>query len=310
MSVPDQTFELPFSPDVVLYHAECADGFGAAWALWKRFPDARYMAVKHGVPPPRGLAGQRVLIVDFTYPRETLEAIAAEAKTLRVLDHHITAQKALEGLPYVYFDQKRSGAVLAWDWAHDPPAPWLLQYIQDKDLWQWDLPASREINAALASYPLSFSVWDTLRKDALEAEGRAILRYENELVGKIAAEAVLVSLDGETVPAVQSAVLTSQVGERLSADHPFCIIWHDRDGRRYYSLRSREGHTDVGALASAYGGGGHTHAAGFSVPLTGDAFSPLGPISGRRRTTKSGEGKSKKVKGKSSRHQTRRARRK
>lgn len=42
-------------PDVVLYHADCMDGFGAAWALWKRFPQARYVAVKHGNPPPDGL---------------------------------------------------------------------------------------------------------------------------------------------------------------------------------------------------------------------------------------------------------------
>src|SRR6187549_3257027 len=59
-----------FAPSVVLYHAECADGFGAAWALWRRFPQARFLAVKHGVPPPDGLKGERVVIVDFSYARE------------------------------------------------------------------------------------------------------------------------------------------------------------------------------------------------------------------------------------------------
>jgi oligoribonuclease NrnB/cAMP/cGMP phosphodiesterase (DHH superfamily) len=198
--------------------------------------------------------------------------------SLQILDHHITAQQALSGLPFAYFDQKKSGAVLAWEWAHGTPAPWLLQYVQDKDLWQWALPGSREINAALASYPYEFSVWDRLQKDTLEAEGHAILRYENELVGKIAAGAVLVAFQNETVPIVQSAVLTSQIGERLSAGHPFCIIWHDRDGRRYYSLRSREQGADVAAIATRFGGGGHTHAAGFSVPLDPDHPSPLAPL--------------------------------
>ncbi len=213
--------------------------------------------------------------MDFSYPRETLEAMARETAGLQVLDHHITAEKALAGLPFAYFDQKKSGAVLAWEWAHPEPAPWLLQYIQDKDLWHWALPASREINAALASYPYNFHVWDELRQVTLEAEGRAILRYENELVGKIAVEAALVSFHNETVPAVQSAVLTSQLGERLSAGYPFCVIWHDRDGRRYYSLRSREDGADVAAIATSYGGGGHTHAAGFSVPLGPDSPSPV-----------------------------------
>lgn len=265
-------------PDVVLYHAECTDGFGAAWALWKRVPSARFIPVKHGVSPPEGLAGQHVLIVDFSYERATLEAIARQAASVLVLDHHITAQKGLAGLPYVYFDQKKSGAVLAWEWAHEEPVPWLLQYIQDKDLWEWALPGSREISAALASYPFDFHVWDGLRQDRLEAEGRAILRYENELVSKIAAEAVLVSFQGVTVPAAQSVVLTSQIGERLSKGHPFCIIWHDRDGRRYYSLRSTQDGADVAAIASAYGGGGHTHAAGFSVPLGPDNRDPLAPL--------------------------------
>jgi hypothetical protein len=266
------------SPEVILYHAECSDGFGAAWALWKKFPSARFIPVKHGYPPPVDLAGRHIVIVDFSYARPVLEAIAAQAASLHVLDHHITAQQALAGLPYAHFDQKKSGAVLAWEWAHQAPVPWLLQYVQDKDLWHWALPASREINAALASYPYDFGTWDGLRRDTLETEGRGILRYENELVGKIAAGARLLPFGDEVVPVVQSAILTSQVGERLSAGHPFCVIWHDREGRRYYSLRSHERGADVAAIATKYGGGGHTHAAGFSVPLASDTPSPLDPL--------------------------------
>jgi uncharacterized protein len=283
-----QHFPLP--PTVVLYHAECADGFGAAWALWRRFPEARFVPVKHGVPPPEGLTGERVVIVDFSYGRDLLESMAQETENLLVLDHHITAEKALAGLPYAYFDLKKSGAVLAWEWAQDHPAPWLLQYIQDKDLWTWALPMSREINAAVASHPFEFDVWSGFKQKELEQEGRAILRYEQELVNKLAGQAVTVEFQGETVPSVQSSVLTSQIGERLSADAPFCIIWHDRDGRRYYSMRSREDGTDVGAIAASFGGGGHTHAAGFSIPLGPDGSLPANPalprsLVDRRRST-------------------------
>ncbi|MGQ0811005.1 MAG: phosphoesterase [Nitrospiraceae bacterium] len=271
---------------MVLYHAECVDGFGAAWAIWKRFPSAQFVPVKHGTPPPQGIEEQRIVMVDFSYARQTLEAMARDSASLIVLDHHITAEKALAGLSFAYFDLKKSGAVLAWEWAHNVPAPWLLQYIQDKDLWEWALPLSREINAALASYPFDFRLWDNFQQNDLEQEGRAILRYENELVGKLAAQAIMVTFQGAVVPAVQSAVLTSQIGERLSADHPFCIIWHDRDGRRYYSLRSREDGTDVGNIAASFGGGGHTHAAGFSVPLTPDGSLPDMATLPRMLTTK------------------------
>lgn len=287
-SHPQRRFSQP--PTVVLYHAECADGFGAAWALWRQFPEARFLPVKHGNPPPSGLKDQRVVIVDFSYARETLETMAEQADDLLILDHHITAEKALTGLPYAYFDLKKSGAVLAWEWAHDRPAPWLLDYIQDKDLWTWALPQSREINAAIASHPFEFQTWNRFRQKDLEQEGRAILRYEHELVSKLAGQAVPVEFQGVTVPSVQSAILTSQIGERLSADAPFCIIWHDRDGRRYYSMRSREDGTDVGAIAASFGGGGHTHAAGFSVPLGLDGSLPDNPalprsVIDRRRTS-------------------------
>ncbi|HSC55838.1 MAG TPA: DHHA1 domain-containing protein [Nitrospira sp.] len=265
------------TPTVVLYHAECADGFGAAWAIWRQFPQSQFIPVKHGNPPPDGLNGQRVVIVDFSYARETLESMRRQTNELLVLDHHITAEKALAGLPYAYFDLKKSGAVLAWEWAHDHPVPWLLEYIQDKDLWTWALPQSREINAAVASHPFEFQLWSSFKQKDLEQEGRAILRYEHELVNKLAGQAVLVEFHGETVPSVQSAVLTSQIGERLSTEAPFCIIWHDRDGRRYYSMRSREDGTDVGAIAASFGGGGHTHAAGFSVPLSLDGSLPQNP---------------------------------
>ncbi len=263
-------------PTVVLYHADCADGFGAAWALWKKYPDAQYLPVEHGHPPPSGLDEAHVVMVDFSYPRAVIERLAESTASFRVLDHHVTAQTALAGLPYAYFDMKKSGAVLAWEWAHPEPAPWLLLYIQDKDLWEWRLPKSREINAALTSYPFDFQVWDGLTQETLEVEGRAILRQEDVLISKIVRESVLVEFEGETVPAVYSPVMTSQIGERLCAGFPFCIIWHQRDGRRFFSLRSKPGTVDVSAIAARHGGGGHVNAAGFSVPLqVADTLNPI-----------------------------------
>ncbi len=270
--------QLQQDPTAVLYHADCADGFGAAWALWKKYPDARYIPVKHGQPPPQGLDGAHVMMVDFSYRREVIEQLAQSAASLLILDHHVTAQAALAGLPYTYFDVKKSGAVLAWEWAHAEPVPWLLQYVQDKDLWQWRLPHSREMNAALASYPFDFQVWEGLTRDVLKVEGRAILRREHSLIDKIVEESVLVEFEGETVPAVYSPVMTSQIGERLCQGFPFCLIWHERDGLRYFSLRSKPGTADVSALASRYGGGGHVNAAGFSRPIDSQASDILNPI--------------------------------
>ena len=275
---------MPYSramtPDLVLYHANCPDGFAAAWAIWKKFPSALFVPVDHGQPLPVNPTGRSVLIVDFSYPKPVLEEIAKTASAVQVLDHHITAKEALAGLPYVTFDMNKSGAVLAWEWAHRTPVPWLLEYVQDKDLFTWRLPGSREITAALSSYPYDFKTWDGLTREVLEREGRAILRYEQKLVEQIVQAATQVEFEGEMVPCVQSAILTSQIGEHLSGTGAFCVIWHDRQGRRYFSLRSREGGADVSKIAVKYGGGGHKHAAGFSVSLEGIASQAQGSIPG------------------------------
>jgi oligoribonuclease NrnB/cAMP/cGMP phosphodiesterase (DHH superfamily) len=254
------------------------DGFGAAWAIWKRYPEATYIPVKHGNMPPSGLEDKRIVMADFSYSREIIEQIAASTRQFQILDHHITAQSALADFPYAFFDMTKSGAVLAWEWAHDEPLPWLAQYIQDKDLWQWRLPRSREISAALASYPFEFELWDSLRQDILEMEGAAILRLEKVLIDDIVRESILVNFEGETVPAVYSPILTSQIGERLCQGYPFCLIWHQQEDRRYFSLRSRAGTVDVSAIAARYGGGGHVNAAGFSVSLESAQDSLLDPL--------------------------------
>ena len=171
----------PQKPNVVLYHAECMDGFGAAWALWKRFPQARFVPVKHGFPQPEGLDDQHVVMVDFSYHRDDILALADRTASLQILDHHITAEAALADLPFAYFDMDRSGAVLAWEWAHTQPIPWLLQYVQDKDLWHWQLPHSREISAALASYPFDFATWEQFQFDTLKIEGTGILRHTKKI---------------------------------------------------------------------------------------------------------------------------------
>ena len=52
-------------------------------------------------------------------------------------------------------------------------------------------------------------------------------------------------------------------------DRPFGACYFDRgDGKRQWSLRSRDGAVDVAKVAKRHGGGGHRNAAGFeeSIP--------------------------------------------
>src|SRR3954471_6157678 len=164
---------------LVLYHADCPDGFGAAFAAWCVLGDAAsYIPVRHGEPPPPQVEGgpEVLYLLDFAYPRATMEHLASLVVSVRVLDHHATAAEDLAGLPYVTIDLDKSGAVLAWEHFHPGrPVPLLLRYVQDRDLWRWELEQSRELNAALALAPHDFAAWDRL---ARKLDGGAIGRLK------------------------------------------------------------------------------------------------------------------------------------
>jgi hypothetical protein len=259
----------------VLYHAHCADGFGAAWAAWRKLSDrARYLPVSHGAPPPAIPAGEDVYILDFCYPRADIESMKSRFASLQIIDHHQTAEKELSGLEYALFDNEKSGAVLAWEFFHPGEnVPPILRYVMDRDLWLNRLPRTFEVFAGLSSYPMDFAVWSELDVERLAEEGVSILRYQRELVELVCSQERDEEIAGHRVPVVNSPVLGSEVGAELLKRHPdapFVAIYFDRgDGKRQWSLRSKEDF-DVSRIARRFQNGGHRQAAGFESDLPED----------------------------------------
>lgn len=273
---------------LVLYHANCADGFCAAWVAHRKLGDgADYLPVQYGQEPPDA-AGRDVLILDFSYKRLILEEMSRKAASVIVLDHHKTAQAELAAIGcdpisgylaggktlLCVFNMDKSGSRLAWEhFFFGKPSPWLVDYTEDRDLWRWKLPNSREVSAALASLPRDFATWDDLDArgvvgnrppESLAGEGRAILRYQSQLVDSIAAAARECDVGGHKVLAANTSCLFSEVAEKLAAGRPFGAAWFVRsDGKKQWSLRSRDGGIDVSEVAKRHGGGGHRNAAGF-----------------------------------------------
>ena len=252
----------------ILFHAQCADGFGGAFAAWKALGDgAEYVPVQYGDPAPDLPADAPLTLVDFSYDRETILALAERHPSIVVLDHHKTAQEALTGLDFAVFDMDKSGAVLAWEHFHPGRrVPSLLEYVQDRDLWRFALPMSREVSAAIWSYPMDFEVWGSFHVARLAREGETILRYMEQQAAMICSQAFLDEIGGYGVPVVNATSLWSEVGEellRLHPDAPFAASYYDTgSGVRKWSLRS-VGDFDVSAVAKQFGGGGHRNAAGF-----------------------------------------------
>lgn len=255
----------------VLYHSNCYDGFGAAWAAWLALGrNAEYLPVTHGDSPPDLPSDARVLIVDFSYPRDELLALRDSVGSLYVLDHHKTAEAALAGLDFAHFDMAHSGAYLSWRhfWP-DAEVPAFVLLLEDRDLWRFELPGSREFNAALRSYPFDFETWADISEagvDDLMAEGHVVLQHQDQMVEMMCEQAVWRDVGGEVVPVVNATLYFSEVGDALCRKFPgaaFAAYYLDRaDGKRQWGMRSRNGF-DVSEVAKMYGGGGHAAAAGF-----------------------------------------------
>lgn len=267
---------LELAPDEVthvIYHDPCFDGFGAAWAAHQRLGDkARYIGVNYGDKPPDLPRDARVAVVDFSFPRQELEELKGRVAGLVVLDHHKTAEEGLKGLPYAVFEKTRAGAGIAWEYFHpDKPVPELVSLVEDRDLWKFELPQSREFSAALSSYPRDFSVWSNLDIDRLKVEGTAICRYKDQLVDANLKRVRMGNIRGYQVPVVNvSAELRSEVGDamcRQYKDAPFAALYFDdEEGNRKWSLRSRSDFDVTSVLKTFEGGGGHAQAGGFEQP--------------------------------------------
>jgi len=270
-----------------IYHNNCADGFGAAWVVRRALGEhVEFHPGNHGDVPP-DVRGRTVLIVDFSYKRPVLLEMAEVATSITILDHHRSAEKDLVDLPgnvTAEFDMDRSGAMMAWD--HFFPGrtpPVLIAHIQDRDLWRFELPGTREIQACLFSYPYDFEAWDKLMhtyRSNLLADGEAIERkhFKDIAEFRAAAQHTMV-IAGYEVPVLNVPYFyASDAGHQMAEDAPFAACYWDTPEGRTFSLRSREGGLDVSEIAARFGGGGHRHAAGFRISRDHLWASPIGPV--------------------------------
>lgn len=267
----------------IFYHANCLDGFGAAYAAWVKFGygEAIYRACHYDegeAPFDMCEPDDEVFVLDFSFKRDILLRQSRRLK-IRVLDHHKTAEADLSGLPFCTFNSAKSGAVLAWEHFHpDTAVPKLLRHIQDRDLWKFEMFETKEITTALRSMSQNFEVWKEHMRDTstLSEIGGIQLSVVNEEVRLITERSGWLEIKGYKVPAVNSPIHQSEIGHALLdryPEAPFAVVFFDVEKTqgvwvRTYSLRAESGF-DVGALAAGFGGGGHASAAGFTVTLPG-----------------------------------------
>ena len=267
----------------VLYHKNCFDGFCSAWVAKQALEDAIYIPIAYGEPVPEMEDGSTIYLLDFSFSRQILQQLNFSSKKLVVLDHHKTAQEACDGLDFCIFDMDRSGATLTWDYFFPGKLrPTIVAYTEDRDLWRFALPSSKEIFEYVASFPFDFAEWNTLAEnldtdvgfEQAVLEGKAILRYVNQKVEMACKDAFIGTLDGHDVPIVNVPyTMGSDCGHRLLElypNAPFAAYYFVRgDGQQQWGLRGRDSNDfDVSTVAKKMGGGGHKKASGFEILVT------------------------------------------
>lgn len=299
---------------VVIYHAACVDGFCAATILWDALVKHSSVANVACIPMhyaqllPSDLgANDVVYLVDFSYKRNMMIELCKMVHHVYVLDHHKTAKEELAQLKLtdvdnttIFFDLDRAGAMMTFDFvqcmrsglihqlsdtlplpkSHPETIPFLVRTVQDRDLWKFEMPTTKELSAYLRSVPFDLEDWAAMLvsmdvdqvRHSMIVEGQAIFRFQQMQIVGAAEKAVDINFPlqpganhGMPVKIVNTTVNHSEVGEELCLRHdvPFAVTWfHRGDGKFQYSLRSRGGY-DVSRIAKAYGGGGHPAASGF-----------------------------------------------
>lgn len=298
-----------------IYHGGCPDGFAAAWVV-SRFnlgqgttpgsaAEVQLIPASYGMDLPTfEERPQAIYVVDFSWPKEQMAKLAQMSDYVMLLDHHQTTLDDIFGPEGIgtkrmggmrgaspgefgfVLDMNRSGAAIAWDHfstgtqvgelLHLALPPLLLRYVQDRDLWRWEMALSREIGSLILSLPHELEVWDAYMAkgfdELLEAASGARM-FEEKLIEEVVSRAhwcsMRVGTDVRWFPIVNSPYIAgSTVAERLmdafECDMAAYYLIEKNTGYRY-GFRSRNG-VEVNRWAEGLGGGGHVQASGCFSP--------------------------------------------
>lgn len=286
-----------------IYHGGCPDGFAAAWVLRHRYPEEEILfypsAYRDPLPDFGGRRPDETYVLDFSWPYEQMVDLAARSVKTILLDHHQSTLddfsqhhpnrlqwtgggyvEALGDGLFVELDMKRSGAMMTWDYLFEREAPPLIAYVQDRDLWRYELEDSRKVSALILSLPHDFGVWDSyadMWATELHDRAQGAWLFEQALIESLVPKshwcAMFSQVPNEPLldnlrvfPIVNAPYkVGSAVAERLMDHYRWDMAGYwlvGADGLYQYGVRSRDG-VVVHRFAEGLGGGGHKQAAGF-----------------------------------------------
>lgn len=270
---------------IVLYHANCMDGFGAAWAYhYLSGKTAEYYPMNYGdeIPAPVDEYTD-IVMLDFSMKREVIEDLSKLVSSIAIIDHHKSAIEDLKSMPfinnvYLILDNDHSGCILTWNtlffMRNDIEVPKFLLLIEDRDLWKFTLPHSRAFHAGASLMMKEFDVWDDLveQDNLLEVinTGTILVKQFDKMVESIASRTDTCTISDITTLSINCPPeYCSETGNYLLKKYKkleVVLLYYMHGQQVKCSLRGK-GLVDCSMIASTYGGGGHKNAAGFTVTV-------------------------------------------
>lgn len=287
--------------DAIIYHGPCSDGTCGLWCACHYSPIKTRYACKAGLDPTGDYTNMNVIFIDICPKFEYLIKLVKIAKHVVILDHHKSSEQIIKNNSsilsqiknlHIEFDMDRSGCQLAWDYFFDNlPRPFFIDYIADRDLWTWKLPASKEINTAL--YELEYINSYNLNKltelmenseekiKYLETSGKIIeigKKREIDIGLHNAVEATMcfkdktyrIWLGGNINPTLRSELgnllCSKPFKDGSNPDFSACWQYNPKTDEWWISLRSSSKNSpDLSVISLEFGGGGHPNASGFTI---------------------------------------------
>lgn len=226
------------------------------------------------VPVERIQPNEQVVIVDFSFKPEVMEAVLKKTQNIIWIDHHKTIldykySKELDGIRDTAF----SGAELAWKYFFpNEPMPRAVELIGDRDTWKWKFgDETMEFTTGMGTieHAPKSNVWNQLFENhsdiflkSTQRDGQVAIRFRNRFCADYCD-----SYGFETKFEEHKAFACGLYnfgsllfGNRMDK-YDICLSFVF-DGKQWQvGLYSKT--IDVSQIAKKRGGGGHTGAAGF-----------------------------------------------
>ncbi len=272
---------------IVFYHENCLDGFTSAYVAWKKFKNsAEYIPLTHTATGHdilknkkikiNDLKDKEIYLIDFCLNQPELNKVIKVAKSVMIIDHHISAKDIVKSIPGSIFKDGVSAAYLAYQYFFPKnKIPKLIKYVSIGDTWTWGQEKfEKEVLAYVRTIKFDFKDFTKSEKELEDKQrfqeiiktGKLLVENYSKMVDSNLLKAKLISFDKYKVYAVNaSSIFTSELGHKLAkmSKDKFSIIYYFENNELEISLRG-DNKVDLSKLAKKYHGGGHFNAAGFS----------------------------------------------